>query len=111
MYTFYLPNSGAPMLDDEEYLNTYNTKRGSEDEEEDYYNYDDDDDDDEGEQTKENYNKKILKEIRVLYNDNDSRSSNSDDDYLEHISEDDDYTYESNQYTEPLSTVKTKFLN
>lgn len=110
MYTFYLPNSGAPMLDDEEYLNTYNTKRGSEDEEEDYYNYYDDDD--EEEHTKENYNKKILKEIRVLYNDDDdNRSSNSDSDYLEHISEDEGYMYESNQHTEPLSTVKTNFLN
>lgn len=109
MYTYYLPNSGPPMLDDEEYLSAKReSKQGSEDE-----GYENDSDEEEDEnyflnEKKENYDMKVLKEIRVLYKDDDEENDfermngSEDDDY-------EDYEYESSPYIKPLSTVKTNY--
>lgn len=110
MYTYYLPNSGPPMLDDEEYLSAKReSKQGSEDEG--YENDSDEEEEDENyflNEKKENYDMKVLKEIRILYKDDDEENDfermngSEDDDY-------EDYEYESSPYIKPLSTVKTNY--
>ena len=101
------------MLDDEEYLsNRYEMKQGSEDEE-DGYSEDDYANEDEGynyylAEGKENYDKRVKREIQILYKD-DEEDDDGNESYSGEDSDEKDEIYSSNSHVKPLNMVKTNY--
>lgn len=101
------------MLDDEEYLsNRYEMKQGSEDEEdEDSF---DEDEEIYGEhgycpsERKENYDKRVKREIQILYKD-DEEDDDDNESYSGEDSDEKDEIYASNSHVKPLNMVKTNY--
>lgn len=102
------------MLDDEEYLsNRYEMKQGSEDEE-DGYSEDDYANEDEGynyylAEGKENYDKRVIREIQILYKDEEDNESYTEEDDSDEMSDGKDEAYASNSHVKPLNIVETNF--